>query len=424
MIHFAKESNMNNHKTIMSIAIAAAMLAANSSYAASTEQEAVVTAVAVHEVEDIVIAQNSADGATRERKVIVSTGGPLTHSERFSFQGTPGSAEVDVMVSGAVSNAFSRLDRLGLGANTVVKNAPYTAEIINEQVQTLQDGNQIVKRTSQLVFRDSAGRTRSETRNDAGQTRAITIFDPLDKKRISLFPTSKTGVEMKFDAALEGDLEKRIAELRERARTSAKDGTSMVIDRGTPGQEIIIQRSTGQNASGKQEISEEVKVSVVRSSSNGGTSTSTSTNTLGVPLMPPGANGLPTLNISAGQHLNALDPLFASMNDRKWSSAETTRDLGVRDMEGVRAEGKLRSYTIPANEIGNRNPITVTTETWYSPDLQITLYSKRSDPRTGDVIYRVANVKRTEPSISLFTVPDGYKMSASPRVTMVPRAPR
>lgn len=131
--------------------------------------------------------------------------------------------------------------------------------------------------------------------------------------------------------------------------------------------------------------------------------------------MPP----IPLIDLhTGGGELAPLGPLFSSVNDRKWSASATTRELGTRDFDGIRAEGKLRSYTIPANEIGNRNPITVSTETWTSPDLQITVYSKHSDPRTGDVIYRLGNVKRTEQAISLFTIPDGYKITDTPNVSI------
>jgi len=112
--------------------------------------------------------------------------------------------------------------------------------------------------------------------------------------------------------------------------------------------------------------------------------------------------------------LTRLGPIGASFRDTKWSAKSTTTQLGTRDFDGVRAEGKSVSYTIPAGEIGNKNPITVTSETWFSPDLQATVYSKHSDPRTGDTIYRLANIKRTEQPMTLFTVPDGYSVKETP----------
>ena len=103
-----------------------------------------------------------------------------------------------------------------------------------------------------------------------------------------------------------------------------------------------------------------------------------------------------------------LGPLAGAMADMKWASKATTKDLGTRDIEGIKAEGKLRSYEIPAGEIGNRNPIVVSDETWYSPELQVTLLSKHSDPRVGESAYRLAGIKREEPAAALFAVPSDY----------------
>jgi hypothetical protein len=105
-----------------------------------------------------------------------------------------------------------------------------------------------------------------------------------------------------------------------------------------------------------------------------------------------------------------------SFQDMKWSGKSITTQLGTKDFDGVRADGKSVSYTIPAGEIGNRNPIVVSTETWTSPDLQVVVYSRHSDPRVGDSIYRLANVKRTEQPSTLFMVPDGYSVKATPNL--------
>src|SRR5437868_15497080 len=44
----------------------------------------------------------------------------------------------------------------------VVKNAPYSADVITETTQTLTDGNRIHQTNSTRVYRDSEGRTRRE----------------------------------------------------------------------------------------------------------------------------------------------------------------------------------------------------------------------------------------------------------------------
>ncbi|UUZ56405.1 hypothetical protein LP419_15065 [Massilia sp. H-1] len=87
-------------------------------------------------------------------------------------------------------------------------------------------------------------------------------------------------------------------------------------------------------------------------------------------------------------------PMIAgAFGDMKWSSRASSKELGAKEIDGVKAQGKLRSYEIPADEIGNRNAIVVSTETWYSPELQVTLLSKHSDPRSGERIYRLANLE-------------------------------
>jgi hypothetical protein len=44
----------------------------------------------------------------------------------------------------------------------VVKGVPYQAEAVTEIIQTLADGNRIVRKTTSAIFRDSEGRTRRE----------------------------------------------------------------------------------------------------------------------------------------------------------------------------------------------------------------------------------------------------------------------
>ena len=41
-----------------------------------------------------------------------------------------------------------------------VKGAPYSAEAVNETIQTLADGNRIVQHTSAMQYRDAEGRER------------------------------------------------------------------------------------------------------------------------------------------------------------------------------------------------------------------------------------------------------------------------
>src|SRR5215470_5793401 len=59
-----------------------------------------------------------------------------------------------------------------------VKGAPYSAEVVNQSIQTLSDGNRIVRTTTSRVYRDSEGRVRREEDRPSGSA-GITIIDPV-----------------------------------------------------------------------------------------------------------------------------------------------------------------------------------------------------------------------------------------------------
>jgi hypothetical protein len=67
----------------------------------------------------------------------------------------------------------------------VVKGAPYSAEVVSESIQVLQDGNRIVRRTSGRVYRDSEGRLRREEDQPSGPP-SVTISDPVAGKSYTL----------------------------------------------------------------------------------------------------------------------------------------------------------------------------------------------------------------------------------------------
>lgn len=87
-----------------------------------------------------------------------------------------------------------------------------------------------------------------------------------------------------------------------------------------------------------------------------------------------------------------------------------TEKIGTKEFEGVTAEGTRTTMTIPAGAIGNVRAIEITSERWYSPELRVVVFSRRSDPRFGDTTYRLTNIVRAEPEPSLFQVPADYKI--------------
>lgn len=86
----------------------------------------------------------------------------------------------------------------------------------------------------------------------------------------------------------------------------------------------------------------------------------------------------------------------------------TTTTLGTQTINGVQAEGTRVTHTIPAGAIGNANPIVITSERWYSPELQTVILTKHSDPRMGETTFQLTNIQKQEPDPTLFQVPSDY----------------
>jgi hypothetical protein len=96
------------------------------------------------------------------------------------------------------------------------------------------------------------------------------------------------------------------------------------------------------------------------------------------------------------------------------NSNVTSESLGSQTINGVAAEGTRYTRTIPAGRMGNDKPVTIVNEEWYSPDLQIIVQSKRSDPFVGETTYTVTNIQRSAPAATLFTVPADYTVKDAP----------
>lgn len=88
----------------------------------------------------------------------------------------------------------------------------------------------------------------------------------------------------------------------------------------------------------------------------------------------------------------------------------TTASLGTQTISGVEAQGTRYTRTIPTGQIGNEKPIVITTERWYSPDLQMYVMTKTTDPMRGDSVRQLTNIRMGEPDPSLFQVPPDYTL--------------
>jgi hypothetical protein len=305
-------------------------------------------------------------------------------------------------MQGSMAYMFS--DRVGRGK--VVKGAPYSADLVTETNQKLADGNVITHRKVSRVYRDGEGRTRQESYRD-DKLRSVYISDPVGRVNYTLIPEAKIAVTIPR-------VETRIE------RSGARAEREKVIEHETTHGERRVTVRTVEDKDGGPGVREEVRVQVIRMGDG-------SSKEIIVPI-PPVPPVPPTPGTQPIPPAPPLPPMPGVSTFRFESTAHlgkgTTTSLGARDFDGVKAEGKSTVWTIPAGKIGNRNAINVTSESWYSPELQVTVYSRHDDPRTGESIYRLAAIKRAEPQPDLFKVPEGYQTKGRRKPEEKPEAKR
>ncbi|MBR7799101.1 hypothetical protein [Undibacterium fentianense] len=288
-----------------------------------------------------------------------------------------------------MSNLSHGAQIIRMGDKTV-KNAPYSAEVIVESIQRLADGNTLSSKISSNWYRDTQGRTREDIRDAKGEVREVVISDQADR-RIILNPRSKTATI-----------------LATRIHILGKDGNKMPMDIVT---ENISKSKDGKNVielklaeSGDKKNERHVLVRRVERDESKVNGDAFKTVTVDVR----GPEGAPRIEMFSN---GALEPGFARFfGDAKWAAKRQTKSLGSKEIDGIKSEGKVTSYEIPAGEIGNTQAILVSDEVWTSPELQITVYSKHSDPRSGERIYRLNNLKRDDIPAAMFVVPSDYKI--------------
>jgi hypothetical protein len=244
----------------------------------------------------------------------------------------------------------------------VTTGAPYSGEAVTEFTQTLADGNRIARKTVTRVFRDSEGRTRREqtTITAAGESVSISIVDPVARTSFVLDPANRVALVSRPVLAAPIDWA--------RGGRGAGGAVTAVPRREprapTPQAETEARRREAETAARvdlsetSREAATQLKIAVERTASGGGNS--------------------------------------------------TTENLGQQMMEGVMAEGTRTTTVVPAGAVGNAQPITIVSEQWFSPDLQLLVMTRHSDPRSGESTYRLTNIVRGEPDRSLFEVPADY----------------
>lgn len=243
-----------------------------------------------------------------------------------------------------------------------VTGAPYSAEAVTDVVQTLSDGNRIVRQNKAQVSRDSHGRTRREegfamfgplvNGPGANEVRNVQISDPATATMVMLDLQSKAA--HKIPAPPRPVLRNKIASITSNAAVNVE----------------------------RFEIA------------------------------------LPAPEARGGVMFNRVEAV-AGMRAEK----PVVESLGTQFMEGIAVEGTRTTLTIPAGHIGNELPINVVSERWFSPDLKVLVMSRQSDPRFGETTYRLTNLTRAEPAPQLFEIPADFKTvdPASNRPLMIER---
>jgi TonB family protein len=321
--------------------------------------------------------------------------------------------------------------------NRLVKGAPFSADTVSETAQTLADGNRIVQRSEGHISRDSQGRTRTERTFRMGgsntERQTITIFDPESGTNLILDPQTRTARKMTSFLRTPSLFAAPTA-----SAIGAASGVEPLKKINTAG---ILQGNAVKKVqpsypavakAAQAEGAVQVQVSINESGEVSGAQA-----VAGHPLLREAAveaarqwqfkptevdgqavkaQGVLTFNFTLQKNETAPQGAgaaggFGFGGVMMKSNANTkTEALGKQMIEGVECEGKRRVTTIPAGDIGNERAIETIHESWYSPELQMTIMTKQTDPRFGESTYRVTNINRSEPDASLFQAPNDYSV--------------
>lgn len=266
---------------------------------------------------------------------------------------------------GAEPATFNFIGAEGFAGGKVVAGAPYSADGHTEFTQVLGDGTRISRKNVSSFARDSQGRTRTEQTlrhigpwaSSGDAQRIVTIHDPVAKETIILNENDKTARRLRMPEP-GGPPPGAFMFQSEDGKQVRVEREVRVIRRGEGKEDVLI---------------ETAPVAAVHAA----------------PMM--------------GDRV-----MFFGGKDAK------SEDLGKQTIESVVCEGKRTTHTIPVGEMGNDRPITITSERWYSPELQVVVMSRTTDPMHGDTAYRLTNVKRGEQPSGAFQVPSGYTLTDAP----------
>jgi len=318
-----------------------------------------------------------------------------------------------------------------LESERVVKGAPYCATAVHENVQTLGDGNRIVRKQQSQLCRDGEGRTRREVQREGGP-KVIYLNDPVAKESWVVYPEQKRVQRLRGNMAwMQGDdavahaawqasmqdwgerMKEQAARWKEWGGKVAERARSVDAERvrartlaGEPGivieQELVAPPVPAAPGASAPERRRELRV--LRASE--------------LPPMP----ALPALPTPMAIPVPPVPPMPPLLLQGPFLPREggTTTALATKEIDGLKVTGERTTWTIEAGKIGNEKPIVISREVWRSPELMLTVSSRDADPRQGEQNYRLEKIKRGEPDAALMKPPAEF--SESPRRSARPAA--
>jgi len=230
---------------------------------------------------------------------------------------------------------------------------PFSADVIEETDRLLADGNHIHRENHGRIFRDSQGRTRNETE--------IGSFGP--------------GIKPFVHIMISDPVEGRFILLNPEQKTATV------------------------NQFGR------------RNSAAPG---------VGLPVQPANnaaKSNAPTTGIAdPGALLQSLRAMRAASGPQAPGKLQSSHeDLGAMEIEGYTVTGTRYTNTIPAGEMGNDQPMTTTSERWFSSELKMDLLNKTESPESGKRVHKLVNIRLGDPDPLLFQVPADYTVKESPQ---------
>jgi hypothetical protein len=229
-----------------------------------------------------------------------------------------------------------------------IKGAPYSADSTTERVQVLADGNRITEKSTHFFARDAEGRTRTES--------TVKSFGRIggSEEPVKFITITDPIAGLHYN-------------LNTREKTAWKHKS---VVRALPAKV----RAAGATAQIQEEVMIERRI-----------------------------EGPAVTGSMVRMHWTTRDGNAASHNIK-------TEDLGSRTIEGVVANGRRTTITVPAGTEGNERPIEIVSEVWTSEELRATVLSRHTDPRHGTTETRLTNIRRADPARDLFEPPADYKL--------------